>query len=112
MLEGLKRYYANSFADADKQTSIDLFLGQHDTERHGLLVPVKRRTTPHVFGESCLKRDLNDSLRAERLKYLVAFANTDTHFWEGYYRPSLFTEYVCRRLHSHTSVCSGTMLTK
>ena len=29
-----------------------------------------------------------------KLAYLRHFVNTDKGFWDGYYRPTLFTEYV------------------
>ncbi|MBW0463316.1 hypothetical protein O181_003031 [Austropuccinia psidii MF-1] len=39
-LEGLKRFYANSFADADKQASINLFLGIVDSMSSPILSPL------------------------------------------------------------------------
>lgn len=88
MLEGIRRYYANSFADAEKQASIDLFLGQAPSDS----------MTPHSdFGpiESCCTQHLAaDEDVGAKAEHLLHFVNTDKGFWEGYYRPSLFTEYV------------------
>ena len=89
MLEGIRRYYANSFADAEKQASIDLFLGQAPSE---MSVP------PHSdFGPietCCIQHLASDEDVGAKTAHLVHFANTEKGFWEGYYRPSLFTEYV------------------
>lgn len=89
MLEGIRRYYANSFADAEKQASIDLFLGQAPSEmtvpRHSDFGPTEACCIQH------LAADEDVGAKAERL---VHFVNTDKGFWEGYYRPTLFTEYV------------------
>ncbi|KAI3488026.1 hypothetical protein L1887_47996 [Cichorium endivia] len=43
VLESMKRYYANSFADADKQAAINLFLG---------VDPAAPDFSPHVFPEN------------------------------------------------------------
>ncbi len=43
VLESMKRYYANSFADADKQAAINLFLG---------VDPMAPDFSPHVFPET------------------------------------------------------------
>ncbi|SJX65925.1 related to FIG4-polyphosphoinositide phosphatase family member [Sporisorium reilianum f. sp. reilianum] len=45
VLESMKRYYANSFADADKQAAINLFLG---------VDPMAPDFSPHVFPETIL----------------------------------------------------------
>lgn len=89
MLEGIRRYYANSFADADKQASIDLFLGQAPSE---ISVPPHSDSGPI---EACCIQHLtaDEDVRA-KAEHLVHFVNADKGFWEGYYRPSLFTECV------------------
>lgn len=96
MLEGIRRYYANSFSDADKQASIDLFLGQKPSD-------------PGATASSCASADEASMRMAAyvdagermdaKLQYLQRFANSDRGFWEGYYRPFLFTDL--QRLHAY-----------
>ncbi|KOS13924.1 polyphosphoinositide phosphatase [Malassezia pachydermatis] len=89
MLEGLRRYYANSFNDAEKQASIDLFLGQAPCDT-GEFLP--RNVMPdQVCSTEHLRADEDLYAKASYLSY---FVNADKGFWEGYYRPSLFTECV------------------
>lgn len=90
MLEGIRRYYANSFADADKQTSIDLFLGQ----REPLQDDTASLTVQSVRPFASLTHAELETNASAREAYLRAFVNSDDGFWEGYYRPSLFTECV------------------
>lgn len=111
MAEGLKRYYANSFADADKQAAIDLFLGQEDLSQLAILVQAARdgstlpRAAPIVHPPS----PPDDHTLAAKEAYITTFANTDTGFWDGYYRPSLFTDlqrhhaYKMTAVHQHDS---------
>lgn len=99
MLEGLKRYYSNSFVDADKQAAINLFLGiDPDTPELGKVVavrkkkmlrPQKRRSYQRWFTPENLEPRGTLAQRQERLREVVT---ADTGFWAEYYRPSLFTE--------------------
>jgi hypothetical protein len=99
MLEGLKRYYSNSFVDADKQAAINLFLGiDPDTaearpaprllDAHGKLAP-KRRSYRNWYTPEYLEDRGTVQERQQRLNDVVT---ADRGFWAEYYRPSLFTE--------------------
>ncbi|ETS60698.1 hypothetical protein PaG_04601 [Moesziomyces aphidis] len=116
VLESMKRYYANSFADADKQAAINLFLG---------VDPAAPDFSPHVFPEnfpvSTKKTTENGHEQSTKVVRAVPFrphyqhwfdplhlqprgtlesrerrlrqvANADAGFWAEYYRPSLFTD--------------------
>lgn len=108
VLESMKRYYANSFADADKQAAINLFLG---------VDPMAPDFAPHVFPETITvgKEESRKAVRAvpfrphyqkwfdplhlkprgsieARQRRLKEVANADAGFWAEYYRPSLFTD--------------------
>lgn len=116
VLESMKRYYANSFADADKQAAINLFLG---------VDPMAPDFSPHVFPENIqvpatkhAKEEGEQATRAVRAvpyrphyqhwfdplhlkprgsietrqRRLKEVANADAGFWAEYYRPSLFTD--------------------
>ncbi|KAJ1020173.1 hypothetical protein NDA16_004453 [Ustilago loliicola] len=108
VLESMKRYYANSFADADKQAAINLFLG---------VDPMAPDFAPHVFEETITvgKDESKKAVRAvpfrphyqkwfdplhlkprgsieARQRRLKEVANADAGFWAEYYRPSLFTD--------------------
>lgn len=115
MIEGLKRYYANSFADADKQAAIDLFLHQ---PRDGDAPHAVSTSTPlpapalaHVDDYLVPDEDLG-----EKLAYLDAFVNADRHFWARYYRPGLFTDlqrhhaYKMTAVHQRPTVLPGEAL--
>lgn len=96
MLEGIRRYYANSFADAEKQASIDLFLGQEPSESRAML-------HEHAGQEERTMRlttyiDAAEHMNA-KLRYLQHFVHTERCFWDGYYRPTLFTDL--QRLHAY-----------
>lgn len=99
-LEGIRRYYANSFADAEKQASIDLFLGQ--TPADAIVVPPAmplRALSFHVEDDMTAQADLD--ARAQRL---IRFANADTGFWDNYYRPTLFTDLQRHHAYKMTAV--------
>ncbi|TKY87668.1 hypothetical protein EX895_003249 [Sporisorium graminicola] len=120
VLESMKRYYANSFADADKQAAINLFLG---------VDPMAPDFSPHVFPETILvpataaaaKQSIVNTETQTKVVLAVPFrphyqhwfdplhlkprgsiearqrrlkemANADAGFWAEYYRPSLFTD--------------------
>ena len=91
MLEGIRRYYANSFADADKQASIDLFLGQQSSDS-AVSLPLNTASSDHALSLTSFL-DTEEQMDT-KLAYLRHFVNTDKGFWDGYYRPTLFTEYV------------------
>ncbi|WFD00348.1 phosphatidylinositol-3,5-bisphosphate 5-phosphatase [Malassezia yamatoensis] len=108
MIEGLKRYYANSFADADKQASIDLFLG------HDLDVDTPSVSTNHPLPAPAL-RGVNQYLTPgedleKKQAYILTYVNADRHFWTRYYRPGLFTDLQRHHAYKMTAVHQGPAL--
>jgi len=85
IIENLRRFYANSLLDADKQTAINLFLGIHP-ERTSR--PPQRGKYQQWFKEEHLQPayPLEDCEKGIR-----HFVNTRGDFWIEYYRPLLFT---------------------
>ncbi len=85
IIENLRRYYANSFVDAEKQTAINVFLG---VKTENIPRPLPKRGGyrdwfhPEYLEPTC---DLETCQRA-----LVDFAE-QSDFWTEYYRPLLFT---------------------
>ena len=106
MAEGLKRYYANSFADADKQASIDLFLGQEDLSQLALVIHAVQRGSSLSYATPIMHAPAppDDDALAAKEAYIDAFANSDTGFWDGYYRPSLFTDLQRHHAYKMTAV--------
>lgn len=89
MLEGLKRYYSNSFVDAEKQAAINLFLGvDADAPEVTKAVDVNHPRYRNWFEPLHLEPSLSLEERTRRLLQVV---NTDKSFWAEYYRPRLFT---------------------
>ncbi|PCH43055.1 hypothetical protein WOLCODRAFT_74198 [Wolfiporia cocos MD-104 SS10] len=86
IIENLRRFYANSLLDADKQTAINLFLGINP-ERTPLRSP-QRGNYQKWFKPEHLECAyvLEDCERA-----VEQFVNTRGDFWIEYYRPLLFT---------------------
>ena len=90
MLEGIKRYYSNSFVDADKQAAINLFLGvDSDAPESARLVNVNRPRYQQWFEQAHLGPHWTVQ---ERMQRLLEVVNSDKGFWAEYYRPRLFTE--------------------
>ncbi|TIA86763.1 hypothetical protein E3P99_03587 [Wallemia hederae] len=87
VVENIKRYYANSLLDADKQAAIDLFLGQtsHPTslEFSSTSIPTKEYFKEGVT-QSLVDDDSNQSLTK-------AEAHLNHDYWQHFYRPRLFT---------------------
>ncbi|PWN45152.1 hypothetical protein IE81DRAFT_320325 [Ceraceosorus guamensis] len=104
MLEGLKRYYANSFADADKQAAINLFLGVEPEHEETSRVAKAASSTPQLLSRRTPRRSYqqwytpqNLRPRASLAQYerrLAEVATSDLGFWAEYYRPSLFTDLL------------------
>ena len=89
VVENIKRYYANSLLDADKQAAIDLFLGQtsHPTslEFSSTSIPTKEYFKEGVTTQSLVDDDdSNQSLTK-------AEAHLNHDYWQQFYRPRLFT---------------------
>ncbi|KAK4058088.1 phosphatidylinositol-3,5-bisphosphate 5-phosphatase [Microbotryomycetes sp. JL221] len=96
MIENLRRYYTNSFVDADKQAAIDLFLG---------IEPPVPRVPAYDYNPPTARRSYRDWFTSEHLqpvmtpaeaqhRLLAAIENEDDgtlNYWQYYYRPKLFT---------------------
>lgn len=102
MIEGLKRYYANSFVDADKQASIDLFLGQ--SKDNDLLAVSNSEPLPAPALEHIDEYLAPDEDLAKKQAYIDAYVNADNHFWTRYYRPGLFTDLQRHHAYKMTAV--------
>lgn len=114
MLEGLKRYYSNSFVDAEKQAAINLFLGvDNDAPEFRPIDPKHRRHYQRWYTPAHLKDRKDVIAKQERLQHTVESAS---NFWAEYYRPSLFTDLM--RHHAfkmtaiHQQITSSPMLSK
>ncbi|KAG8741719.1 phosphatidylinositol-3,5-bisphosphate 5-phosphatase [Ceratobasidium sp. 414] len=85
VIESMRRFYANSVLDADKQASIDVFLGVHNDTKLG--PPPERRTYQQWFHAENLKPIFVPENCASALCDFAGRAE----FWDEYYRPKLFT---------------------
>ena len=103
MLEGLKRYYANSFVDADKQAAINLFLGVDSDAVDTQLTPAirSRRHYQQWFTPEYLEP--RDALLTSQSR-LEEFVGASSSFWAEYYRPSLFTDLLRHHAFKMTAV--------
>lgn len=110
MLEGLKRYYANSFVDADKQAAINLFLGI-DRELPGIghqnVVAKRKSPSERRSYQQWFTTDYLESIEATpaRLARLQEVAEQERQFfWAEYYRPKLFTDLMRHHAFKMTAV--------
>ncbi|KAM0793180.1 hypothetical protein ACM66B_000653 [Microbotryomycetes sp. NB124-2] len=97
MIENLRRFYTNSFVDADKQAAIDLFLGiEAPVPRvpvHTYVPPKERRSYRDWYTPSHLQPVMTSSEAMTRLQKAVEADDDGTvNYWQSYYRPKLFTE--------------------
>lgn len=111
MLEGLKRYYANSFVDADKQAAINLFLGitrdtgestSASTALSTHSARTRRRSYRDWYTADHLETISPTSQRRERLERVIA--EQSSFFWAEYYRPRLFTDLMRHHAFKMTAV--------
>ncbi|KAI0727772.1 SacI homology domain-containing protein [Fomitopsis betulina] len=86
IIENLRRFYANSLLDADKQAAINLFLGIYP--ERVVARPPQRGNYKKWFGEEHLEPAyaLEDCERG-----INQFVNTRGDYWMEYYKPLLFT---------------------
>ncbi|KAH9834386.1 SacI homology domain-containing protein [Rhodofomes roseus] len=86
IIENLRRFYANSLLDADKQAAINLFLGINP--ERAVARPPQRGKYQKWFKEEHLETAyvLEDCERG-----INQFINTRGDFWIEYYKPLLFT---------------------
>ncbi|KDN48439.1 hypothetical protein K437DRAFT_290418 [Tilletiaria anomala UBC 951] len=102
MLEGIKRYYANSFVDAEKQAAINLFLGvDAEMPETNRLVNVNNPRYQKWFIPQHLGP--HDTV-SERIQRLLEVVNSDKGFWAEYYRPRLFTDMARHHAYKMTAV--------
>lgn len=102
IIENLRRYYANSLLDADKQTAINLFLGI-ESERP-ISHPIKRNIG-HTYRNWYNPEYLNPPYPFHKsLEGMLKFVMT-SDIWNEYYRPLLFTS-----LGKHFAYCMNTTL--
>ncbi|KAI0668852.1 SacI homology domain-containing protein [Trametes maxima] len=87
IIENLRRFYANSLLDADKQTAINLFLGV-PAEKTSTRAPPQRGNYQKWFKDEHLQTayPLEDCEQA-----LNQYLSTRGDYWIEYYRPLLFT---------------------
>ncbi|TIA99509.1 hypothetical protein E3P96_02910 [Wallemia ichthyophaga] len=90
LVENIKRYYANSLLDADKQAAIDLFLGQTSSS-----VSFDSLTSIPLPSAEFFKIDQDNNIKETKdLEYQgksKAEAHLSHDYWQHFYRPRLFT---------------------
>ncbi|KAF8751532.1 SacI homology domain [Rhizoctonia solani] len=86
VIENMRRFYANSVLDADKQASIDVFLGTRSESKP--CGPAERRAYQQWFHPENLDPVF---VPDQCSSALCEFAQTRADFWDEYYRPKLFT---------------------
>ncbi|EMD35062.1 hypothetical protein CERSUDRAFT_54339 [Gelatoporia subvermispora B] len=86
IIENLRRFYANSLLDADKQMAINLFLGIQSDK--AAPPPPLRGNYQHWFNEENLKPAYVLEECEQGIRQFVARRGD---FWIEYYRPLLFT---------------------
>ncbi|SCV68789.1 BQ2448_910 [Microbotryum intermedium] len=99
IVNNLRRYYTNSFVDADKQAAIDVFLGIEAPVSH--LSPLSysqvksRRSYRDWYTPEHLKTSLTPSEAERRLKATVEDddASGSANYWQAFYRPQLLTQF-------------------
>ncbi|THH05147.1 hypothetical protein EW145_g5006, partial [Phellinidium pouzarii] len=85
IIENIRRFYTNAVLDADKQASINLFLGMHEKTTS----PRPRRGGYRTWYNP---KHLEPAYRLEDCERgLREFAEHRSDFWIEYYRPLLFT---------------------
>ncbi|OBZ74532.1 Polyphosphoinositide phosphatase [Grifola frondosa] len=86
IIENLRRFYANSLLDADKQTAINLFLGIQSDKTS--VRPPERGNYQRWF----LQEHLEPAYRLSDCEQgILEFVNNRGDYWIEYYRPLLFT---------------------
>ncbi|OJA07738.1 hypothetical protein AZE42_08440 [Rhizopogon vesiculosus] len=86
IIENIRRFYANSLLDADKQAAINLFLGV--TAERSLVHPPKRGQYQQWFQKQHLQILYEVTECSSALRDFVSIRGD---FWSEYYRPLLFT---------------------
>ncbi|KAF8306902.1 hypothetical protein DL93DRAFT_2065154 [Clavulina sp. PMI_390] len=91
MIENIRRFYANSMLDADKQAAINIFLGVEETHgrpnRQRPLTPPPGRTYQEWYDP----RNLEPAYVVEDCERRLREFAIAGDYWNEYYRPALFT---------------------
>ncbi|SCZ96130.1 BZ3501_MvSof-1269-A2-R1_Chr1-3g01972 [Microbotryum saponariae] len=99
IVNNLRRYYTNSFVDADKQAAIDVFLGIEAPIAHqpplSYSQTKNRRSYRNWYTPEHLKASLTPSEAERRLKATVEDddASGSANYWQAFYRPQLLTQF-------------------
>lgn len=117
MLEGLKRYYANSFVDADKQAAINLFLGitREPSENAGDNALSRSSAAMVRHRDARQRRSYRNWYTLDHLQAITptperreclqrVIAEQSDYFWGEYYRPRLFTDLMRHHAFKMTAV--------
>ncbi|GAA5908285.1 phosphatidylinositol-3,5-bisphosphate 5-phosphatase [Sporobolomyces salmoneus] len=92
----VRRYYSNSFADADKQAAIDLFLGVQPAlpprPTFGVAGPPRRRSYRKWFTPAYLEPKIPpEEIAAILQRTIDEDEDGSSDYWRSYYRPNLLT---------------------
>ncbi|SGY30580.1 BQ5605_C002g01166 [Microbotryum silenes-dioicae] len=99
IVNNLRRYYTNSFVDADKQAAIDVFLGIEAPVAHqpplSYSQTKNRRSYRNWYTPEHFKASLTPSEAERRLKATVEDddASGSANYWQAFYRPQLLTQF-------------------
>ncbi|EJD51558.1 hypothetical protein AURDEDRAFT_181831 [Auricularia subglabra TFB-10046 SS5] len=88
IIENLRRFYANSMLDADKQAAMDVFLGLHNQVQARRYPPAKRGGYERWYTPAHL---LVAFEMADCERKLQTFVDREADVWAEYYRPNSFT---------------------
>ncbi|KAG8902243.1 phosphatidylinositol-3,5-bisphosphate 5-phosphatase [Tulasnella sp. 403] len=100
MIENIRRFYANSMLDADKQMAINVFLGIPETSPttvtpgRPLSAPMSSKRLPshRPYREWYNPKHLEPLFNLDECTTgLCDFVNAKGDYWDEYYRPRLFT---------------------
>jgi hypothetical protein len=87
MIENIRRFYANSMLDGDKQFAMNVFLGVNDPPATMIRLPPRRPYRQWYDPVHLEQIFVLDKCQAS----LREFANEKANFWTEYYRPQSFT---------------------
>ncbi|AET37775.1 phosphatidylinositol-3,5-bisphosphate 5-phosphatase Ecym_2016 [Eremothecium cymbalariae DBVPG len=119
MVESIKRFYSNSFVDAQRQEAINLFLGHYvyqegqpmlwdmntDFYLHNMYnIGEPKRSFTHWWNDShvqsfreIIKKEIlennNDVTREKLIKYVRGYPSSYDNYWNEYYMPRSFVSF-------------------
>ncbi|CDZ98337.1 Putative phosphoinositide phosphatase [Phaffia rhodozyma] len=88
LIENIKRYYANSLLDAEKQSAIDAFLGVEKGISSPILRRIPKRGYRDWFDPNHLDHPVSLTEAENRIRLTLS---QGSDFYVEYYRPRLFT---------------------